>query len=220
MHNIFLSASIPSIDRNPEYYKSADFIAIREAVLAVATVVVPNYKLVWGGHPAITPLIRHVYQRYLEEKDKKLSDNNSFSDQLKDHVVLYQSEFFSRNFPKDNDCFEEVIVTPAKNTREDSLYRMREKMIKENDFLMAIFIGGMEGVEDEYKMFVDWHPDTLALPLSTTGAAAKSLSIAPCTQNNNDRNLLLLNDRVKYDRAYISLLLDSIEIAKKMKNIF
>ena len=57
MFDVFLSASIPDKDRDPKYYETADFVAIRDAVIAIATVVVPEYRLVWGGHPAITPLI-------------------------------------------------------------------------------------------------------------------------------------------------------------------
>ena len=60
LNQIFLSASIPLPERDPIFYQTADFIAIRDAVRALATIVIPKAHLVWGGHPAITPLIRYV----------------------------------------------------------------------------------------------------------------------------------------------------------------
>lgn len=83
--NIFLSASIPQPVRDPKYIDTADVIAIRDAVLALATVVLPNYRLVWGGHPSITALIAQV----LNHADK----------QANEHVTLYQSRFFEKFFP-------------------------------------------------------------------------------------------------------------------------
>lgn len=60
LNKIFLSASIPFPDRDKRFYDTSDIIAIRDSVRALATVVIPHAKLIWGGHPAITPLIRFV----------------------------------------------------------------------------------------------------------------------------------------------------------------
>lgn len=43
--NIFLSASIPLQERDPGYIETADIIAIRDAVIALTTVVLPRHKL-------------------------------------------------------------------------------------------------------------------------------------------------------------------------------
>ena len=48
-------------------------------------------------------------------------------------------------------------------------------MIGENDYYAAVFIGGMEGVEKEFEMFKELHPDVPCLPIASTGAAAKIL---------------------------------------------
>ena len=48
MKNVFLSASIPDQSRHPKYYATADVIAIRDAVRALATVVIPNSKISMG----------------------------------------------------------------------------------------------------------------------------------------------------------------------------
>jgi hypothetical protein len=161
LNKIFLSASVPLAERDLRFFETADIIAIRDAVRALATLVVPNAILIWGGHPAITPLIRHVVGKM---------DVN-----LKTHVTLYQSEFFKEIFPPDNFDFEDIkLVRPGKD-RDTSLERMRHAMITENDFKAAIFIGGMEGILDEYKLFKKYHPKALILPVASTGAAALEL---------------------------------------------
>ena len=77
MKNIFLSASIPLPERHPKYYNTADIIAIRDAVIALASVVIDKHRIIWGGHPSITPLINFVIERTvqyrLEESIKKMS---------------------------------------------------------------------------------------------------------------------------------------------------
>lgn len=157
----FLSASIPSPLRDTKYVSTADIIAIRDAVRALATVVIPKSSLVWGGHPAITPLIRYV----LERQDKPVAN----------HVTLYQSAFFEQFFPPDNGAFERVVIVPREQTREESLLAMRRRMFEDNDFQAGIFIGGMEGVEDEFALFKEFHPRAKLVPVASTGAAARHI---------------------------------------------
>lgn len=40
--NIFLSASVPLEERDPKYFKTADVIAIRDSVIALASAVLAN----------------------------------------------------------------------------------------------------------------------------------------------------------------------------------
>jgi hypothetical protein len=49
---------------------------------------------------------------------------------------------------------------------------MRRQMIGSEQFVAGVFIGGMEGVEDEYRLFRAAHPSVKALPVASTGAAA------------------------------------------------
>lgn len=99
---IFLSASVPDprSKKHEKYYDSADVIAIRDAVRALATIVIPKSYLVWGGHPAITPLIRYVM--------------TTMEANVQDHITLYQSEFFRNIFPADNVFIENILFTPKK----------------------------------------------------------------------------------------------------------
>lgn len=157
LKKIFLSASIPLADRDPKYFDTADNTAIRDAVIALARIVLPKAELVWGGHPSITPLIKLV----LEKQKLKVED----------HVTLYQSNFF----PPENEYVENVIRTDDLEDRASSLQLMREEMIIKNDFCAAIFIGGMEGVEDEYQLFKEAHPNVPVFPIASTGAASRIL---------------------------------------------
>lgn len=159
MKKIFLSASIPARDRDAKYYDSADMDAITNAVKALARVIVPRTHLVWGGHPAITPLIRSELSRLHAD--------------LKLHVTLYQSEYFREKFPEDNSGFEDVVVIPKEKTKEGSLENMRRHMIGDHEYVAGIFIGGMDGVKEEYELFKSAHPEAAVLPLASTGAAAK-----------------------------------------------
>lgn len=54
-----------------------------------------------------------------------------------------------------------------------SIKEMRKRMLEDNEFYAGIFIGGMEGVEDEYTMFTQLHPNAKVFPLASTGGAAK-----------------------------------------------
>ncbi|MFZ2844226.1 hypothetical protein [Psychrobacter sp.] len=159
LKQVFLSASIPLVERHPSYYETADVIAIRDCVSSLAKIILPKFRLVWGGHPSITPLISSVLE--------------SLEVDIEEHVYLYQSEHFRKIFPVENEKFSEsLIVTDDIGSRDESLALMREKMIVNNDFIAGIFVGGMEGVEDEFELFTQSHPEAMVLPMASTGAAA------------------------------------------------
>lgn len=189
---IFLSASIPCQERHKKYIETADVIAIRDAVRALATVVIPKSHLVWGGHPAITPLIHYVMRK--------------MNSDLKEHITLYQSNWFKDSFPKDNLFFENVIITPENSDLKTSLLDMRNAMIKDHLYKAGIFIGGMEGVEEEFLLFRELHPNALLLPIASTGAAAKIVY----NEYMNNPDSRLLNDYA-YMALFKSLLKDQIK---------
>lgn len=186
LNKIFLSASIPFPDRDKEFYDTADIIAIRDSVRALAAVVIPDAHLVWGGHPSITPLIRYVME--------KMSSN------LKQHVTLYQSLFFEEQFPSDNFDFENIVLTKkVAGDEKKSIDLMRRQMISENDFKAAIFIGGMGGILEEYDLIRSMRPGALILPIASTGAAARVLYYANPTR---------FNKRLLNDYAFMALFKD------------
>lgn len=188
LNRIFLSASIPYPERDKRFYDTADIIAIRDAVRALATVVIPKAHLVWGGHPSITPLIRFVMER--------------MNVNLKNHITLYQSLFFEDKFPKDNFAFENIVLTERKDNRDESLKLMRNTLINDNNFKVGIFIGGMEGINDEYELFRQRHSTALILPIASTGAAAKILY---------DEQTQHYDSRLQNDYAYMALFKDLLK---------
>jgi len=184
LKNIFLSASIPDIPGD-RYSNTADFIAIRDSVRALATIVMPEYRLIWGGHPSITPLITYVL-RFLN-----LNLNN--------HVTLYQSSSFAGQFPDENVEIENIVIVDRKKSISESIKVMRQQMINDNLYVAGIFIGGMDGVIEEYKIFKDRHPNSIVLPIASTGGAARII------YENFETSL---SPRLKYDYAYMSLFRD------------
>lgn len=191
LKSVFLSASIPLPERDPKYYDSADVFAIRDAVISLATTVLPSHKLVWGGHPSITPLISFVLQK--------------LNIDIQSHVTIYQSKFFEDKFPEDNNKFNNVILIDKERDKPQSLLSMRNAMLRSSKFSAGVFIGGMEGVEDEYEMFKAINPDALILPMASTGAAAKFIYDS-ITGNKDSR---LANDYA-YASVLQSLLMDKI----------
>ena len=99
MLSIFLSASVPLPHRDTKYQETADVVAIRDSIRAVVNVVVPRGQIVFGGHPATTPLIRQLVRGMTPNARKQ--------------VILYQSLFFKTQFPSEVSEFEEVrSLTP------------------------------------------------------------------------------------------------------------
>jgi hypothetical protein len=154
---VFLSASVPDPRRDEKYFKTGDTIAIRDAVIALLTVVLPRTRLVFGGHPAITPMVKWV------------------ADQLGafENVRMFQSKFFRDKYLKDLAVFRYKETEPVSGNRDMSLLLMRTEMINSEPFSAAFFIGGMDGVEREYELIRESRPDVPRYPVYTTGAAAR-----------------------------------------------
>jgi hypothetical protein len=187
--SVFLSASIPLPPpaRDAKYFETCDVVAIREAIRALVAVFVPTGKLVFGGHPAITPLVRLLIL-------------NRGAD-VKSHVALFQSRYFEKKFrPEVRDFENLVLVEAVDGDLEASLLKMREAMIQSEDFAGGVFIGGMEGVEEEFRLFRKIHPQKPVFPIASTGAAARILFDHYEFQN---RELL---DNLKYVSLFRNLL--------------
>lgn len=162
MNSIFLSASVPIKGRG-EYYKTANPFLIQCAVREFVIAVIRHHKIVWGGHPSITPMIWSICEDLNVDYSEK--------------VILYQSRHFEDRYPEENQRFNNVIFTDnVAGDREVSLLLMRKEMLSRKDLDAAVFIGGMDGVEDEYRLFCEFHPDALVLPVAAPGGAARLLA--------------------------------------------
>jgi hypothetical protein len=162
MGTIFLSASVPAIGRG-NYFDSADPFLIQCAVREFIIAVIRKHKIVWGGHPAITPMVWNICD-YIG-KDCSQS------------IILYQSDIFREQFPVENEWFPNVICTAAVDGDiPSSLALMRKEMLSRDELVAAVFIGGMNGVEDEHRLFKTLHPRAIVLPVPSPGGAALELA--------------------------------------------
>lgn len=160
--NIFLSASIPVPDRG-EYHLTADPYLIQYAVRELVITVLGRQKLVWGGHPAITPMIWAA----CEDLGVSYAQN----------VTLYQSIYFQHFFPKDNTNFENVIYTDdVEQDREKSLSEMRRRMFTDVEYSAAVFIGGMDGILTEFELLSTHQPGCRILAIGAPGGASRTLA--------------------------------------------
>jgi hypothetical protein len=162
MGAIFLSASVPVAGRAP-FDADAQPLAIQAAVVALATVVLGRRTLVWGGHPAITPMLWAAAQE--------------LGVQYRSTVRLFQSRFFQDDFPEENKYFGNVTYVDAvPGDQAASLRLMRDKMLRSEKFEAGVFVGGMEGIFEEHALFAAVDPNAKVVPLAQTGGAARMLS--------------------------------------------
>jgi hypothetical protein len=163
MGAIFLSASVPALGRAP-FDQDVEPQMIQAAVGALATAVMGRRVLVWGGHPAITPMLWAAAQ--------------SLGVKYADSVRLFQSRFWKdEDFPEENKHFGNVTYVDAVDGDKDqSLQAMRLEMLRSIPFEAAVFIGGMDGVFDEHAMFASLYPQAKCLPVAVTGGAARMLA--------------------------------------------
>jgi hypothetical protein len=158
---VLLSASVPVVGRG-DYFKSADPFLIQLAVRELVILLMRSgKKLIWGGHPAITPMVWAV----CEDLEVRYAES----------IVLYQSQFFEEMYPDENQRFTNVVYVEAEPTVELSLTKMRRQMIGRRELEGAVFIGGMEGVLEELALYQELHPGQPIVPVLATGGATLDL---------------------------------------------
>jgi hypothetical protein len=183
---VFLSASVPVREPFVNYF---DAIAIREAVLALVAVTVRERELVFGGHPAISPLVEHA-ARSLDALES---------------VHIYQSKFFKDVIPEVAKEFTNLHWTNQAGNRAESLELMRQEMIGSRDYSAAVFIGGMEGIFDEIRIFKERHPHRRVIPVASTGGAAKDL-IEQGEGPKDERLIEALKNENRYRRLFMEMI--------------
>ena len=159
---VFLSAGVPDPAAR-HFLGEGDSVAISAAVAAVLEVTLGRRRLVWGGHPAITPMVWAFAE--------------SMGVDYGEWVLLYQSLRFEDEFPDETALFQNVVFTERVGHEvEPSLALMRDRMLGENGFESAVFIGGMQGIIDEHRLFAEQAPGARIVPVVSTGGAARLLS--------------------------------------------
>ncbi len=163
--HVFLSASFPS-GKRAVAVSPFDAAGIADAVSAVVRAVLSNGgKLLFGGHPTISPLVLMIAQEL----------------QVQDAVDIFQSEFFKKEVPEETDLlqscgFGKIYWTENLQYRASSLDRMRRTMLGEfaNNLAGSVFVGGMDGITDEYNLVGEFRIPRI--PISGPGGAAAKLT--------------------------------------------
>jgi SLOG-like protein len=184
---MFLSASFPSQDARGERFRPYDPGAISDAATAVARGVLGlGGRLVFGGHPTISPLVLHVA--------------SEFELHGQERVVIYQSrEYAGRIGPATEELaarnlghiewVDEVAGVPAEDLdpqlvslmggriepESPNLRLLRQRMLAEKQPIGAFFIGGMDGIAWEWEWTARLAPRAIRVPIGQPGAAAARL---------------------------------------------
>lgn len=157
MGDVFLSAGVPR-HGIPKMFPQADVLLIRSAVRSLCTLLFGLKRIVWGGHPAITPMMWAACE--------------NLGIAYAETVHLYQSRFFEELYPEENARFGNVTYVDRRADRRSSLLAMRRAMFTDAPFEAAIFIGGEFGVLEEFTLFRQLQPDAQSIILPSTGGAA------------------------------------------------
>ena len=174
--SVFVSASIPDPTR---WDGDFDALEITDAVVALARVfLTAGWRLVSAAHPTIAPLLLYVAAELARPNDPERTSR----------VTIYQSELFEDVLPTATRRFEadgvgSIVWTapspgdlPQPGKWDSSLEIMRRQMLAETQPAAGLFVGGMQGVPDEYRMFAERLPGRPRFPIGRPGGEARSLA--------------------------------------------
>lgn len=184
---LFLSAGVPferthgtpEQMRDNRLYLPPQRTEIRTAVVQLARFAFTrDVQLVFGGHPAVSPLVLETTRAVPPSREPR--------------VFVFQSAYFEHVLPiatmklanwshgrllwTRSDGPPQAPGAPGDpGAREASLRLMRESMVTVPGLVGAVFIGGMDGIEAEADLFRGFQPHLPRYALPGTGSAAKRL---------------------------------------------
>ena len=206
---IFLSASVP---HRPEWVADSKPTEIEEAIISLARAVFARGgRLLFGGHPSVSPLIAAVAGEYFPANPAR---------QIRP-VITFQSNLFRGRLPDETWEMYRMGWTTIEWTpqemlngipnQDNSLETMRRRMLLDPELLdgdadarlavdrnklgqpkAMVVIGGMEGIAEEVAIFLEFrerwrrgNPDLISLPpvyaFTSGGGAARRLLEPPET---------------------------------------
>lgn len=202
---IFLSASVPKSERAAAFRRLADAQReIEQAVVSLARAVfAEGGRLVFGGHPSISPLVSLVAGEYVSagraeprEGSRNAQERRADLSQTAP-VIIHQLDAFRSELPDATTHMEELgqavirwhetlpderrVEWPASAPRyPKSLRRMRLAMLGDKpsfgERLRAmVCLGGMEGVFEEAALFHELRHQPVYV-LARTGGASELLA--------------------------------------------
>ena len=185
--SVFLSASVPDPSRDERFQRIQDApFQIEQAVISLARAVFSEGgRLVFGGHPSISPLVATVAGEY---RVPVLAETSV--ERLPPQVVIYQSELFRKVIPHDTDLLIQLGLAeehwtkpvggeqfvPGEGSAHEqcpkSLEAMRRQMLADTRPSAMVCIGGMEGVLLEAGLYGALEDHGPVFTLERTGGAA------------------------------------------------
>lgn len=173
---IFLAASIPDAGYRADGF---DPLEITEATLAVARrILAAGGRILSGGHPTIVPLLfRVAHDLGIRPPGRPVP------------LLVYQSALYSDLIPSvtrdlEKQRFGTIVTIPAApgDVPEDgrngqSLTILRTTMLgPSRDVAAAVFIGGKNGLEQEWQLFRGSFPEALLYPIAPPGGYTARLA--------------------------------------------
>lgn len=209
---IFLSASVPyqrdpskltpeERQRNEHYVRTSHPDSIRAAVTELCRWAFSrDLNLIFGGHPAISPMVLAAARQFVS------------AECWRKRVLVFQTLFFKDKIPDttlrlgDWDRGELLWTRerpmPGPNAEQDpSLTWMREVMVRSPRLVAAVCIGGMEGVEEEAGLFLQYNSSRPVYAIGSTGAAARDLLHSEGNWSGGLRRSLLASEPA-YPRVF------------------
>lgn len=188
---IFLSASVPSSAAAERYRRVENaHLEIEEAVVSLARAVFTERgTLVFGGHPAISPLVamvagEYITPRYVEGQGEEVEtpiqiyQSRAFQGYLPDEtLMMFRAGYATLHWTEavDGERFDPV-TSRERPFSPRSLQYMRERMVRETAPIAMVCIGGMEGVEREVEIFREIRRGAPIYVFGETGGAAALLA--------------------------------------------
>lgn len=174
---VFLSASYP--EWSPESTRELDSRDVLDAVSSITRAILgAGGRILYGGHPTISPIILDVASEYAENQEP-----------IQPIVIVYQSLYFdehpgyeipraTRRLGKKE--WAELRWSDSVNDSEsESLRLMRQEMIHTLEPDAAIFIGGKDGIIEEWRMYKEEYPERPAIPIGSAGGDAELILQSP-----------------------------------------
>ena len=177
--HLLISASFPSGERG-ERFQPYDAAAVADAVAAVVRVTFAmDGSVVFGGHPTITPLVLMIGSEF----------------GLKQRVDIFQSKWFEDKITPEtwmliDSGLGRLHWTRRCETLGESLALMRKEMMQSMRPSATVFVGGMEGIKDEYELCAELLPHVPKIPIAGPGGAAARLPMADVRELGFDEELV------------------------------
>lgn len=165
---VFLAASYPS----REFAKTANSHEIASAVKRLLGAVFrANGRIVFGGHPAISPLVLQIAREHGKMHRVLIYQSELFRPLISEATLLLAEEGCGKiKFTK-----AEPGERPESGKCAKSLTVMRLSMINDTDPVAAILIGGDSGLQQELEFFEERYPGRPIIPVAAPGGAARVL---------------------------------------------